>query len=54
MAAAYGLKKDERSKSKRNLKRANSRSSVRSSHSVKTPMVSRKSNFESLAKNKQN
>ena len=54
MAAAYGIKRDEKSKSKKHLKRANSRSSVRSSHSVKTPMVSRKSRFESLAKNTSN
>ena len=50
MAAAYGIKTDNRSKSKKHLKRASSRSSVRSSHSVKTPMVSRKTRFESLAK----
>ena len=53
MAAAYGLKRDEKSKSKKNLKRANSRSSVRSSHSVKTPMVSRKHRFDNLSKNNQ-
>lgn len=47
MAAAYGVKRDDKTRKSRGMKRASSRQSVRSSHSVKTPMVSRKGRFES-------